>query len=390
MSPIIHHFSESISGVATIRGFNQELRFTNTNLDLIDCYCRPLFHNFAAMEWLCLRLNVASSIMFLFALLLVVSLPAGSFEPSMAGLAVTYGLNISYLQYMIVWNLCNLENKIISVERIQQYCHLPPEAPLFVDSCRPPTSWPWAGAIILKNLQVRYAPHLPLVLNGITCTFLGGEKIGVVGRTGSGKSTLIQVLFRIVEPVAGSVVIDDLDISQIGLHDLRSKLSIIPQDPTLFEGTIRENLDPLHEHTDAAIWEVLDKSQLGNVIRSKQNKLDAPVSENGENWSVGQRQLVCLGRALLKRTRILVLDEATASVDTATDGIIQDTLRSEFSDCTVITIAHRIPTVIESDRVLFLSDGRVAEFESPQRLLEEKSSLFAKLVLEYTRRSSEQ
>ncbi|KAI5056210.1 hypothetical protein GOP47_0029731 [Adiantum capillus-veneris] len=389
MSPIIHHFSESISGVATIRGFNQESRFTNTNLDLIDCYCRPLFHNFAAMEWLCLRLNVVSSIMFLLALLLVVSLPLGTFDPSIAGLAVTYGLNVSYLQYMIIWNLCNLENKIISVERIQQYCQLPSEAPYVIDSCRPPTSWPWAGTVILKNLQVKYAPHLPLVLHGITCTFLGGQKIGVVGRTGSGKSTLIQVLFRMVEPVAGSVLIDDLDISQIGLHDLRSKLSIIPQDPTLFEGTIRENLDPLQEHSDAKIWEVLDKSQLGDVVRTKHDKLDAPVSENGENWSVGQRQLVCLGRALLKRTRILVLDEATASVDTATDGIIQDTLRLEFADCTVITIAHRIPTIIQSDRVLFLSDGRVAEYERPQRLLEDKTSLFAKLVSEYARRSSD-
>lgn len=388
-SPIINHVSESISGAATIRGFDQETRFIHTNRDLIDCYCRPLFHNFASMEWLCLRLNVISSIMFLFSLLIVVSLPVGTFHPSIAGLAVTYGLNVSYLQYVIIWNLCNLENKIISVERIQQYCLLPSEAALVVDNFRPPTSWPWTGTVNLENLQVRYAPHLPLVLRGVTCTFLGGHKIGIVGRTGSGKSTLIQVLFRMVEPVAGSVLIDELDISQLGLHDLRSKLSIIPQDPTLFEGTIRENLDPLGEYTDAELWEVLEKSQLGDVIRSKHDKLDAPVNENGENWSVGQRQLACLARALLKRTRILVLDEATASVDTATDGIIQDTIRVEFRDCTVITIAHRIPTVIESDHVLFLSDGRVAEYDSPQRLLEKPSSLFSKLVSEYTRRSSD-
>lgn len=387
-SPIIHHFSESISGVATIRGFGQESRFRDTNLELIDCYSRPLFHNFAAMEWLCLRLNVISNVVFVFTLLLIVSLPVGTFDASIAGLAVTYGLNVSFLQYMIIWNLCNLENKIISVERIQQYCVIPSEAALVVENCRPPTTWPWAGTITLENLQVKYAPHLPMVLRGITCTFSGGQKIGVVGRTGSGKSTLIQVLFRVVEPVAGTVLIDDLDISQMGLHDLRSKLSIIPQDPTLFEGTIRNNLDPLEEYTDAEIWKALEKSQLGDIIRAKDEKLEAPVSENGENWSVGQRQLVCLGRALLKRTRILVLDEATASVDTATDGVIQDTIRAEFTDCTVITIAHRVPSVIDSDRVLFLSDGTVAEYEAPGRLLADKSSLFARLVSEYTQRSN--
>lgn len=387
-APIIHHFSESISGVATIRGFGQESRFRETNLELIDSYCRPLFHNFAAMEWLCLRLNVLSNVVFFLTLLLAVNLPVGTFDASLAGLAVTYGLGISFLQYMVIWNLCNLENKIISVERIQQYSVIPSEAPLIVENHRPSPSWPWAGTVTLENLQVRYAPHMPMVLRGITCTFLGGQKIGVVGRTGSGKSTLIQVLFRIIEPVAGKVLIDDLDVSQVGLHDLRTKLSIIPQDPTLFEGTIRNNLDPLEEHTDAEIWKALDKSQLGDVIRAKDEKLEAPVNENGENWSVGQRQLVCLGRALLKQTRILVLDEATASVDTATDGVIQETIRAEFTDCTVITIAHRVPSVIDSDRVLFLSDGKVAEYDSPGRLLADKSSLFTRLVAEYTKRSS--
>lgn len=387
-APIIHHFGESISGAATIRGFDQESRFMDINLHLIDCYSRPLFNNFAVMEWLCLRLDLLTNCIFTFSLLLVVSLPTGAIDASIAGLAVTYALNLSVLQTLVVWNLCNLENKIISVERIQQYTCIPSEASLIVENSRPPADWPSHGTISFENLQVRYAPHMPLVLHGITCTFSGGSKIGVVGRTGSGKSTLIQVLFRIVEPVAGKVSIDEIDISKIGLHDLRSKLSIIPQDPTMFEGSLRSNLDPLEEHTDSEVWEAIEKSQLGDVIRSKDQKLDSLVTENGDNWSVGQRQLVCLGRALLKRTRILVLDEATASVDTATDRVIQDTVRTEFENCTVVTIAHRIPTVIDCDWVLLLKDGRVGECNSPARLLEDRSSLFAKLVSEYTTRST--
>ncbi|ERN18209.1 hypothetical protein AMTR_s00705p00001490, partial [Amborella trichopoda] len=235
---------------------------------------------------------------------------------------------------------------------------------------------------------VRYAPQLPLVLRGITCTFPGGLKTGIVGRTGSGKSTLIQVLFRIVDPVGGQILMDGIDISCIGLHDLRSRLSIIPQDPTMFEGTIRSNLDPLEEYSDGEIWQALDKCQLGEEVRQKDLKLESLVSENGENWSVGQRQLLCLGRVLLKKSKVLVLDEATASVDTATDSRIQQTIRKHFSDCTVITIAHRIATVLDSDMVLLLDNGIVAEFDSPSVLLENKSSYFAKLVAEYTMRSS--
>jgi ABC-type multidrug transport system fused ATPase/permease subunit len=183
-------------------------------------------------------------------------------------------------------------------------------------------------------------------------------------------------------------VIDGIDIGMIGLHDLRSRLSIIPQDPTLFEGTIRINLDPLSEHSDSEIWQALDKCQLGDAIRENDKKLDAPVLENGENWSVGQRQLLSLGRALLKQAQILVLDEATASVDTTTDNLIQGIIRTEFKDCTVCTIAHRIPTVIDSDLVLVLSDGRIAEYDAPQNLLEDRNSMFLKLVSEYLVRSS--
>ncbi|PKA63427.1 ABC transporter C family member 3 [Apostasia shenzhenica] len=305
-----------------------------------------------------------------------------------AGLAVTYGLNLNMIQAWVIWTLCNLENKIISVERILQYTNILSEPPLIVESKRPDPNWPSMGEVDLYDLQVRYASHLPLVLRGLTCKFPGGMKTGIVGRTGSGKSTLIQTLFRLVDPTAGQILIDGIDILTIGLHDLRSKLSIIPQDPTMFEGTVRTNLDPLGEYTDEQIWEALDCCQLGEEVRKKESKLDSIVTENGENWSVGQRQLVCLGRVILKKSKILVLDEATASVDTNTDSLIQKTLRQQFTDSTVITIAHRITSILDSDMVLLLDNGIVAEHDKPARLLEDKSSLFAKLVAEYSTRSN--
>ncbi|KAK4799126.1 hypothetical protein SAY86_024491 [Trapa natans] len=387
-SPIIHLFGESIAGAATIRGFGQEKRFIKRNLYLLDCFARPFFYSIAAIEWLCLRMELLSTCVFAFCMILLVSFPPGSIDPSMAGLAVTYGLNLNARLSRWILSFCKLENKIISIERIYQYCQIPSEGPAIIQSCCPPTSWPENGKIELIDLKVRYKENLPMVLHGVSCIFPGGKKIGIVGRTGSGKSTLIQALFRLIEPVDGRIIIDNIDIYKIGLHDLRSRLSIIPQDPTLFEGTVRGNLDPLEEHPDSKIWEALDKCQLGQIVREKELKLDTPVLENGDNWSVGQRQLVSLGRALLKQARILVLDEATASVDTATDNLIQRIIRTEFKDCTVCTIAHRIPTVIDSDLVLVLSDGRVAEFDTPAKLLEDRSSMFLKLVTEYSSRSN--
>ncbi|KAM7521760.1 hypothetical protein LguiA_011662 [Lonicera macranthoides] len=387
-SPIIHLFGESIAGAAIIRGFGQEKRFMKRNLYLLDCFARPFFCSLSAIEWLCLRMELLSTFVFSFCLVLLVSFPQGSIDPSMAGLAVTYGLNLNARLSRWILSFCKLENKIISIERIHQYCQIPSEAPLVIEDARPPSLWPEEGRIELIDLKVRYKESLPVVLHGVTCTFPGGKKIGIVGRTGSGKSTLIQALFRLIEPAGGRIIIDNIDISTIGLHDLRSRLSIIPQDPSLFEGTIRGNLDPLQEHSDEEIWQALDKSQLGDIVRQKELKLDTPVLEDGDNWSVGQRQLVSLGRALLKQARILVLDEATASVDSATDNLIQKIIRTEFEACTVCTIAHRIPTVIDSDLVLVLSDGRVAEFDTPLRLLEDKFSMFLKLVSEYSSRSS--
>ncbi|XP_043704659.1 ABC transporter C family member 3-like isoform X1 [Telopea speciosissima] len=385
-APIIQHFSESSLGSTTIRCFDQEERFIGTNLKLVDEYFRPKFHLSGAMEWLCFRMDMLASITYAAALVFLISMLEGVLSPGVVGLAVTYGLGFSL--HGVVWDLSSLENKIISVERILQYTCIPSEPPLLVEENRPGHEWPSQGKVDIFDLQMQYAPHLPLVLRDVTCTFPGGMKIGIVGRTGSGKSTLAHALFRMLEPTSGQIWIDGINISQIGLHDLRSKLSIIPQDPTMFEGSLRSNLDPLEEYTDEQIWEALDKCQLGDKVRKNEGMLDSVVTENGENWSMGQRQLVCLGRVLLKRSKVLILDEATASVDTATDYLIQQTLRLHFSGSTVITISHRMTSILDIDMVLFLDNGLVLEYDSPAKLLDIKSSSFAKLVKEYTQRCS--
>ncbi|RLN21894.1 putative ABC transporter C family member 15 [Panicum miliaceum] len=388
-APVLHHFSETVSGAATIRCFNQGENFFRKGLALIDDYSCITFHNAAAIEWLCVRINFLFNLVFFVMLAILVSLPRNSIDPSLAGLAATYGLNLNVLQAWVIWNLCDVENKIISVERILQFSNIPSESPLVIEEYKPTERWPWYGTIHIDGLQIKYNHDMPMVLKGISCTFPGERKIGVVGRTGSGKSTLIQALFRIVEPSAGRIIIDGVDISLMGLHDLRSRLSIIPQEPTLFQGTVRSNLDPLQQHTDAEIWEVVRKCRLEEIIREDNRLLGAPVIEDGGNWSGGQRQLVCLARVLLMKRKILVLDEATASVDTATDNIIQRTIRQETKSCTVITIAHRIPTVIDSDLVLVLGEGRILEYDSPNNLLRDESSAFSKLVMEFVGRTED-
>ncbi|TYI53569.1 hypothetical protein E1A91_D11G013800v1 [Gossypium mustelinum] len=356
-SLVANHLAESIAGAITIRAFDEEERFFAKCLDLIDTNASPFFHSFSANEWLVQRLETLSYVVLASAALCMVLLPSGTFSSGFIGLALSYGLSLNLSLVSSIYYQCTIENHIISVERINQYMYIPSEAPEIIEENRPPYNWPAMGKVDICDLQIRYRLNAPLVLRGISCTFQGGHKIGIVGRTGSGKTTLISALFRLVEPAAGKIVVDGIDISTIGLHDLRSRFGIIPQDPTLFNGTVRYNLDPLSQHTDQEIWEVLDKCQLREAVQEKEEGLYSLVVEDGSNWSMGQRQLFCLGRALLRRSRVLVLDEATASIDNATDLILQRTICAEFADCTVISVAHRIPTVMDCTMVLAISDG---------------------------------
>ncbi|XVF53016.1 hypothetical protein PTKIN_Ptkin05aG0065000 [Pterospermum kingtungense] len=386
-SSVASHLAESIAGAMTIRAFEEGDRFFSKNMNLIDANASTDFHTFSANEWLIQWLEIMCALVLSASALSMTLIPLGASASGLIGMALAFGLSLNVFLVFSVQYQCLLSSSAISVERLEQYMHIPSEAPEVIEENRPPHNWPSFGKVQIHNLKVRYQPNAPLVLQGISCIFEGGSKIGIVGRTGSGKTTLIGAMFRLVEPAAGEIIIDNINICEIGLHDLRSNLGIIPQDPTLFGGSVRYNLDPLQQHTDKEIWQVLEKCQLREAVHGKEGGLNSFVVQDGSNWSVGQRQLFCLGRALLKRSRILVLDEATASIDNATDSIIQKTIRTEFEDCTVITVAHRIPTVMDCNMVLGISDGKLEEYDEPMKLMNKEGSLFGQLVQEYWSRT---
>ncbi|CAH1780872.1 unnamed protein product [Owenia fusiformis] len=265
--------------------------------------------------------------------------------------------------------MSDMESNIVAVERISEYSEIKNEAPWSIAETKPKSTWPSKGEVLFKDLKLRYRAELDLVLKGLTFSVKSGEKIGIVGRTGAGKSSLTLGLFRIIESAGGSITIDGVRIDRIGLHDLRTKLTIIPQDPVLFSGTLRTNLDPFDEHTDDALWSALEHAHLASFVKELPKQLLHDCSEDGQNLSVGQKQLVCLARALLRSSKILVLDEATAAIDLETDELIQNTIREEFKDCTVFTIAHRLNTVMDYDRILVVDDGLIVEFDTPSTLL---------------------
>ncbi|KAK4803068.1 hypothetical protein SAY86_001271 [Trapa natans] len=382
------YVAESIAGVVTIRAFGEEGRFFSRSLQLIDANAGPVFHTFSAKEWLVQRLEFLCAIVLSSVSLAITLLHFTSSSLGYIGMTLSYGLSLNVFLVGSIQFQCLLSSLMVAVERVEQYMNIKSEASEIIETNRPDSNWPAIGSLMICNLKVRYRPGAPLVLQGITCNIQGGHKVGIVGRTGSGKTTLISTLFRLVEPSEGKIIVDDLDICRIGLHDLRSNLGIIPQEPTLFGGTVRYNLDPLSEHTDEEIWEVLAKCQLREAVQEKDGGLSSLVMQDGSNWSMGQRQLFCLGRALLKRRRILVLDEATASIDNATDSILQRTIRTEFASCTVITVAHRIPTVMDCTMVLGMSDGRLVEYDEPMKLMSREDSLFGQLCKEYWSRTA--
>ena len=295
-----------------------------------------------------------------------------------AGLALTMALGLTGMTQWMVRQSAELENQMTSVERIVEYSKLESEAEL-ESEVPPPEDWPQSGRIELRNVYLTYENQPKPTLIDLNFTIKGGEKVGIVGRTGAGKSSILAALFRMHE-IVGDIVIDGINCKTIGLHDLRRKMSIIPQDPIAFIGSLRKNLDPFDEHSEDRIWEVLEEVQLRDAVNEMPGKLEYQLSESGGNLSVGQRQLICLARAILRRNRILVLDEATANVDHKTDSLIQRTIRQNFRDCTVLTIAHRLNTIIDSDRVIVMDAGRVVEFGRPYALLQNNSGMFYKLV----------
>jgi len=301
-------------------------------------------------------------------------------------------LNVVINLNMVIKNSADVEAKMSATERILEYSVLPAEAPPYIPETKPAAEWPSAGLIELDQLELRYRPELEPALHAVSCVIQAGEKIGVCGRTGAGKSTLMVSLFRIVEPSRGRILIDGVDISTIGLIDLRARLTIIPQDPMLFTGSIRTNVDILGGHGDPAIWSALERAGLGSTVRdmvqdseagaSMKLGLDSVVAEGGLSLSAGQRQLLCLARALLRDSKVLMLDEATASVDATTDEYVQRAIRAEFKSATCLVIAHRLDTIIDSDRVMVLDKGSVVELDSPQQLLSQADGVFTALVRE--------
>ncbi|KAF9046870.1 ABC transporter [Hymenopellis radicata] len=385
-STLYSHFSESLSGLATIRAYGESQRFLKDNEERIDVENRAYWMTVTNQRWLGIRLDFLGSLLTFIVALLAVG-TRFTISPSQTGLVLSYILSVQQAFGWLVRQSAEVENDMNSVERIVYYAtDVEQEAAHEKPDCKPPTSWPNAGRVELKNVVLNYRPELPPVLKGISMTVAGGEKIGIVGRTGAGKSSIMTALYRLVELTSGSISIDGIDISTLGLADLRKSLSIIPQDALLFSGTLRSNLDPFNLHDDATLWDALRRSYL--VESNKEDRdspdatstgrfnLDTTIEDEGANLSIGQRSLVSLARALVKNSKILILDEATASVDYETDRNIQDTISKEFSDRTILCIAHRLRTIISYDRICVLDAGEIAEFDTPSRLFERSHGIF--------------
>uniref|UniRef100_A0A8D2PHA4 ABC-type glutathione-S-conjugate transporter n=1 Tax=Zosterops lateralis melanops TaxID=1220523 RepID=A0A8D2PHA4_ZOSLA len=379
-SPIYSHISETFQGSSVIRAHRDQQRFISKSNFLVDENQRICFPGAVADRWLATNLEFLGNGIVLFAALFA-ALGRTQLSPGTAGFSLSYALQITGVLNWMVRSWTEVENNIVSVERVREYQRTPKEAPWTLNGKLQGQVWPTEGRIEFRNYSLCYRPGLELALRRVSVTINGHEKIGITGRTGAGKSSLAVGLLRLVEAAEGAILIDGQDIAQLGLHDLRNKITVIPQDPVLFSGSLRMNLDPLNQYTDADIWTALELTQLKNFVADLPEQLEYKCTDQGENLSTGQKQLLCLARALLQKAKILILDEATAAVDLETDAQIQSMLRTQFRDSTVLTIAHRVNTVLDCDRILVLENGRIAEFDTPEHLIAQKG-LFYRLMEE--------
>ncbi|XP_036267183.1 multidrug resistance-associated protein 1 isoform X2 [Pipistrellus kuhlii] len=370
-SPVYSHFNETLLGVSVIRAFAEQERFICQSDLKVDENQKAYYPSIVANRWLAVRLECVGNCIVLFATLFAV-ISRNSLSPGLVGLSISYSLQVTtYLNWLVRMS-SEMETNIVAVERLKEYSETEKEAPWRIQEMTPASTWPQVGRVEFRDYSLRYREDLDMVLKHINITIEGGEKVGIVGRTGAGKSSLTLGLFRIKECSEGEIIIDDVNIAKIGLHDLRFKITIIPQDPILFSGSLRMNLDPFSQYSDEEVWTSLELAHLKTFVSALPDKLNHECTEGGENLSVGQRQLVCLARALLRKTKILVLDEATAAVDLETDDLIQSTIRTQFEDCTVLTIAHRLNTIMDYTRVIVLDKGEIRECGAPSELLQQR------------------
>lgn len=386
-SVMFSHFAETLNGVGVIKAYKSEPRFIARNEEVVDRKNAAQFLTLVNQRWLAIRLDMVGVCLTLVVTMLCAT---GQFniDASSVGLVLSSLLQIGGMFSMAVREFATVENSMNSVERVYHYAYeIEQEAPFYIEHSKPSQSWPEAGEIEFENVTMSYQPDLPPVLKDISLSIKGGEKIGICGRTGAGKSSIMIALYRICELTSGNINIDNIGISTIGLHDLRSKLSIIPQDPVLFQGTIRSNIDPFNTATDAELWDALRRSWLidsaeaehakeGGTLATSKFTLDSSVDDDGTNFSLGQRQLLALTRALVRKSQVLILDEATSSVDYETDSRIQQTIKTEFAHCTILCIAHRLRTILTYDRILVLDDGHIKEFDTPQNLYDIPNGFF--------------
>lgn len=376
--PLLCHFSETAEGLTTIRAFRHESRFKQRMLELTDTNNIAYLFLSAANIWLEVRMDYLGACIVLTAA--ITSITEGP-NSGLVGLGLLYALTITNYLNWVVRNLADLEVQMGAVKKVHSFLNMESENyDGYLDASQVPKDWPQEGEIKIENLCVRYENNLKPVLKHVKAYIKPGQKVGICGRTGSGKSSLSLAFFRMVDIFDGRIVIDGIDISKLPLHTLRSRLSIILQDPILFSGSIRFNLDPECKCTDDTLWEALEIAQLKNMVKSLPGGLDAMVTEGGENFSVGQRQLFCLARAFVRKSSILIMDEATASIDMATENILQKVVMTAFADRTVVTIAHRVHTILTADLVIVMKRGNILEYDTPENLLSQEDGIFASFV----------